>query len=81
MGNWDCQFIRFVLYPLLLFANKIVYPSNGPAAKLLTTLILTLVIMTITGHHMVIQSLPKVAQALMLTLAQVEKVTYPPFAH
>ena len=50
--TWDCQFIRFVLYPLLLFANKIVYPSNGPAAKLLTTLILTLVIMTITGHHM-----------------------------
>ena len=56
--------------------NKMVNPYNGPAAKLLTLPTLTLVKMTITGHHMVIQSsLPKIAQVLMLTLAQVEKMT------
>ena len=40
-----------------LFKKKMVNPSNGPAAKLLTTLTLNLVKMNITGHHMVIQSL------------------------
>ena len=52
-----------------------VNPYNGPAAKLLTQPTLNLVKITITSHHMVIHSLPKIAQALMLTLAQVEKVT------
>ena len=53
-----------------------VNPYKGPAAKLLRPPTLTLVKMTITVYHMVIQStLPKIAQALMLTLAQVAKVT------
>ena len=52
-----------------------VNPYKGPAAKLLTPPTLNLVKMTLTGHHMVIQSLPKIAQVLMLTLAQVEKIT------
>ena len=53
-----------------------VNPYNGPVTKLLTPPTLTLVKMTITGHHMVIQTtLPKIAQALMLTPAQVAKVT------
>ena len=56
--------------------NKMVNPYNGPAAKLLTLPTLTLVKMTITGHHMVIQSTSlKIALALILTLAQVAKVT------
>ena len=58
-----------------------VNPHNRPEAKLLKPPTLNLVKMTITGHCMVIQSLPKIAQALMLTLAQVEKVTQPPFPH
>ena len=55
-----------------------VNPYNGPAAKLLTPSTLTLVKMTIAGHHMVIQSTsPKISQAPMSTLAQVAKVTKP----
>ena len=51
-------------------------PYNGPAVKLLTPPTLTLVKMTITGHHMVIQSTtPKIALALMSTLTQGAKVT------
>ena len=57
-------------------SNKMVNPYNGPVTKLSTPPTLTLVKMTITGHHMVIQTtLPKIAQALMLTPAQVAKVT------
>ena len=60
--------------------NKMVNPYNGPEAKLL--LPTTLVKMTITGHHMVIQSTsPKIDQALMSTLAQVTQVTQLTFAH
>ena len=60
--------------------NKMVNPYNGPEAKLLPPT--TLVKMTITGHHMVIQSTsPKIDQALMSTLAQVTQVTQLTFAH
>ena len=54
-----------------------VNPYNGPAAKLLTPPTLNLVKMTITGHHMVIQSLLNIVQVLMLILAQVENFFNP----
>ena len=58
-----------------------VNPYNGPAAKLLTPPTLTLVKMTITGHHMVIQSLPKIALAptpgdTITSYPKFAKVTY-----
>ena len=58
-------------------SNKMVTPYNGPAAKLLTPPTLTLVKMTITRHADTnLQSAsPKIAQALISTLAQVSKVT------
>ena len=39
-----------------VLANKMVIPNNGPAAKLLAPPTLTLVQITVTGHHMVIES-------------------------
>ena len=56
-------------------SNKMVTPYNGPAAKLLTPP--TLTPMTITRHADTnLQSAsPKIAQALISTLAQVSKVT------